>query len=963
MQTIAGLAERLDMSADKAVETLRTLRFDIADVNTEISDEQIDMLIEVDEEPAALDRYLNDIKKREEQKRKQAERLQKAAQKAAAKRRKESAASQKAVAKKKVEVKEEKAAEEEEKAAEEEKAPEEVSEGEEPVAEEAPETPAILEPVAEVEVEPAAAEILPAPPLAEILPPVEVEEEQEKARVAAKAAKKQAKPEEEAKPALIIGSAIEHEEDQVAILRADGSRVDAIPEEPLAEILEEVDVPEPGLLAEAERRQEEEERKRAKHRPVPAAAPDPEVVAEVIRRDRERGKKVVRATPRVQEVPDFGESSGAPARKKPKTGVKTGKTARKRQKRAERQRTEDALRREATQMVRDFEAGAFDHPRKKKRRRRDEEGEGMAEGPRVIEVQDSMTVEELANAIDLSVNDIILDLMDQDVLATKNHSLDIEVIRQLVDKYGVEVRSVIPEEELLMAEDEDDPATLVPRAPVITVMGHVDHGKTSFLDVVREANVADGEAGGITQHIAAYDVTTSQGRLTFLDTPGHEAFTAMRARGAGVTDIVVLVVAADDGVRPQTVEAIDHAKAAEVPIVVAINKIDKPGAQPDRVRQELSQHNLLAEEWGGNVIMKEISAKTKEGIEDFLELLALQAESMELKSNPEKRARGAVVESEMTVGQGPVAWVLVQGGTLKQGDSFLCGETFGRVRTLTSSQGKQIESAGPSVPVLVTGFHEPPQAGDLFVAVEEERAARSVAEQRASVRRQREGGGGRKVTLEDFHLLMSQREQKILNIILKADVQGSVDALRASLQKLGNEEVGVNVVHGGVGGVNESDVLLASASEAVIIGFHVTAAARIKKLAEQEGVEIRTYRIIYEAIDEIQKALEGMLAPEERQVVSGHAEIRAVFRSSALGNIAGCYVTDGEVQRSSLARLVRNDVVIFEGKLGSLKRNKDDAKSVASGYECGIKIDGYDDIREGDIIEAYHIQKVAKTLV
>jgi translation initiation factor IF-2 len=952
MQTIAGLAERLDMSADKAVETLRTLQFDIDGVSTEINDEQIDMLIEVDEDPAALDRYLKEIKKKEEQKRKQAERLQKAAQKAAALRRKKSAAAPKPV-------------ESKEEPPEEPPVLETVPEPVEIAASEPEQAPEVLEPAAEVSVEDPIAEVVPEAPLAEILPA----KEEEKPEVVAPAVVEDhdvaPAPAEETKPELVIGNAIEHDENQVAILRADGSRVDALPVEVLAEILEDEEpAPEPGLLAEAERRQEEEERKRAKRRPLPAAAPDPEVVAAVIRRDQERGKRVVRAaTPRVQEVPDFGEpEGGATAKRRPKAGAKTGKTARKRQKRAERQRTEDSLRREATQMVRNFEAGGFDQPRKKKRRRRDEEGGEMHEGPRLIEVQDSLTVEELAIAAELTVNDVILDLMDMDVLATKNHSLDVDVIRQLMDKYGIEVRSVIPEEELLMSEEADDPASLVPRAPVITVMGHVDHGKTSFLDVVREANVAEGEAGGITQHIAAYDVTTSQGSLTFLDTPGHEAFTAMRARGAGVTDIVVLVVAADDGVRPQTVEAIDHAKAAEVPIVVAINKIDKPGAQPERVRQELSQHNLLAEEWGGTVIMKEISAKTKEGIEDFLELLALQAESMELKANPNKRARGAVVESEMTVGQGPVAWVLVQGGTLKLGDSFLCGETFGRVRTLTNSQGKPIESAGPSVPVLVTGFHVPPQAGDIFVSVEEERAARSVAEQRASVRKQREGGGGRKVTLEDFHLLMAQREQKILNIILKADVQGSVDALRASLQKLGNEEVGVNVVHGGVGGVNESDVLLASASEAVIIGFHVTAAARIKKLSEQEGVEIRTYRIIYEAIDEIQKALEGMLAPEERQIINGHAEIRAVFRSSALGNIAGCYVTDGEVQRNSLARLVRDDVVIYEGKISSLKRNKDDAKSVATGYECGIKIDGYDDIRDGDVIEAYHIVKVAKTL-
>lgn len=734
-----------------------------------------------------------------------------------------------------------------------------------------------------------------------------------------------------------------------------------------------------GLLAQAERRQDLEERRRAKQvKPLPK--PDPAVVAEVIRRAQEKEQKKAKEkerekrretapsakAPKLPDLATLGDMELAERGKrvKPGKGGATGKTARKKQKRVDRARLEEDMRRDAAALVKEFQSGSFAAPKRKKKRKVHEDG-GLFEEvdiPTQIEVEQSMTVEEFASASGMAVNEIILELMDENILATKNHRLELELIRKLAEKHGFEVRLVIPEEEAVMAEEPDHPEVLELRPPVITVMGHVDHGKTSLLDMVRKSSVAAQETGGITQHIAAYDVMTNAGRLVFLDTPGHEAFTQMRARGAKVTDIVVLVVAADDGVQPQTVEAIHHARAAEVPIVVAINKCDKPDAKPDRVRQELSKYDLIDESWGGKTIMKEISAKTGAGVDDLMELLALQAESMELKANPTKRARGTIVESEVSVGQGPVAWVLVQNGTLRIQDAFLAGETFGRVRTMTTSSGAPLREVGPATPVLVTGFSDPPDAGDIFVVVSDERVARAIAAQRAEVRRHKQGPSVKRVTLEDFHLLTAGAKEKVLNIIVKADVQGSVDVLQSSFAKLGNEEVRLNIVHAGVGGINESDVLLASASQAVIIGFHVTAAARIQRFAEQEGVEIRTYRIIYEAIDEIHRALEGLLAPEKRELVTGHAEIRQVFRSSALGNIAGCYVTDGEFTRTSLLRLTRDSVVVYEGRINSLRRGKEDARSVQAGFECGIKIEGFDDIKEGDVIESFRIEEVAKTL-
>jgi len=942
MQTIASLAKRLDMTAEEAVEKLRYMKFDVSSVNDEISDEQCDLLIDVDEDDSVADEYLKEKIEEEKKEERRKERLKKAAKKAAAKRKTKAKtkAKAKAKAKSKTEEPSEDGTELGAGVADEDEADRAETMGEGAGADQAQGAP-----VAEIVEE--SAEHEEDRPVAEILPPVTPETESSEEAEGPK------------EPAIRIGSAIERETHAVEIVRADGTHVDA----PEVEFEEEAtreegdeEEDESSVIAQAELKAEEEERK-ARSKPLPK--PDPAVVAEVIRRASERGQKARRPAPGRTRNQDQDE---APARVAA-APQRTGKTARKRQKKAERMRAEQDLRREAAAAVREYQSMGTAGVKRRKRRRSREEGdyEGMDQTPQTIEVAESMTVEELATAMDMPVNDIILSLMDLNIMATKNQSLSTEVVRQIAEPEGFEVKAVIPEEDEVLAEEPDKPEDLLPRAPVVTVMGHVDHGKTSLLDRVREANVAAGEAGGITQHIAAYEVKIDQGRVVFLDTPGHAAFTKMRARGAQCTDIVVLVVAADDGVMPQTIEAIDHAKAAEVPIVVAVNKCDKPNAQPERIRQELTQHELVDEQWGGKTIIKDISALTGDGVSELMELLVLEAEMLELKANPNKKARGTIVESEISRGLGPVAWVLVQTGTLRIGDVFLAGDCYGRVRSMQNARGEDVEEAGPSTPVVVTGFSGPPDAGDTFVVLEEERVARTIAEKRAELAKQRSQRRPH-VTLEDFHDLMMAGEKKELNVVIKADVQGSVDVLETSFQKIGNEEVKVTVVHSGVGGVNESDVLLASASDAVVIGFHVTANARVQKLAEEEGVEIRTYRVIYEAIDAVRSALEGMLAPESREVVIGHVEIRQIFRSSAVGNIAGCYVLDGEVSRGSLVRITRDDVIIYDGKIATLRREKDDAKTVQSGFECGIRLERFDDIKEGDIIEVYKLEEVAKTL-
>ena len=942
MQTVASLSDKFDMSAEEAVEKLKYMGFEVEGTESPLTDELFDLLLEVEDDPDVVEKVRQEnIKKKEK--------ASKAAKKAAATRK--AAAKKRADAKKKRE-------EAAQKKAEEDAAAEAVR-----VASEAP-TAEILAPAEVASDDGAAAQV------AEILPS---EGAEQAAPAKPKAAPPKKKKPEKTEPSIIIGSAIEHEEHRAEIIRADGTHLDVeeveeLPLEPLEEVAAEEEDEPRGLLAEAERRQEEEDLRKAKAA-KPAVKPDPAVVAEVIRKaDVQRRKEAARLREQGEEAEAYttkDKKRKAKARAASAGTRRTGKTARKRQKEMEKHRKMDKMRQEAAAAVKLYQSSGEVSPAKKKRKKRarDEEAVSVSDNSAlVIEVEDVMTVDELATALEVDPTDIIIELMDLNVMATKNQNLSFELIRQIAEPKGYEVISVIPEEQEVLAEEPDDPAKLEPRAPVVTVMGHVDHGKTSLLDQVRKASVAAGEAGGITQHIAAYEVKLPQGKVVFLDTPGHEAFTAMRARGAHITDVVVLVVAADDGIMPQTIEAIDHAKAAEVPIVVAVNKIDKPDAQPERIRQELTRFDLTDEKWGGKTIIRDISALNGQGVDELMELLVLETEMLELRANPDKRARGAIIEAEITRGQGPVAWVLVRNGTLRVGDSFLAGETFGRVRAMQNSAGENIREAGPSTPVVVMGFHEPPHAGDQFVAVADERLARAIAEKRGERSRMRSGPAVRHVTLEDFHQQLLAGEKHELNIVVKADVQGSVDVLDSSIPKMGNDEVRARIVHSGVGSINESDVLLASASDAVIIGFHVDASPKVEKMAQDEGVAIRTYRVIYEAIEDIRKALEGLLEPEQRELVTGHAEIRAVFRSSALGAIAGCYVQDGEIRRDANVRLMRDGKVVYDGKINSLRREKDTVSAVQTGYECGIKLEGTNDIQEGDVIEAYRFESIAKTL-
>ncbi|MCI2202828.1 translation initiation factor IF-2, partial [Clostridium sp.] len=518
----------------------------------------------------------------------------------------------------------------------------------------------------------------------------------------------------------------------------------------------------------------------------------------------------------------------------------------------------------------------------------------------------------------------------------------------------------IDKEAVEQEEDDDNEENLDKKPPVVTVMGHVDHGKTSLLDAIRKSKVTTHEAGGITQHIGAYTVNINGEKITFLDTPGHEAFTAMRARGAQITDIVILVVAADDGIMPQTVEAINHCKAANVPIVVAINKIDRPGANPDRVKQELTEYGITPEDWGGDTICVPVSAHTKEGLDTLLEMVLLTAEVQELKANPNRNAKGAVIEAKLDKGRGPVATLLVQNGTLRVGDSIIVGTTYGRIRAMFDDKGKNIKSAGPSIPVEILGLSEVPSAGDRFHQVKDEKTARELADRRKQKVREEYLQSTHKVSLEDLYNQIKEGKVKELNIIVKADVQGSIEALRQSLQKLSTEEVKVRVIHGAVGAITETDVSLASASNAIIIGFNVRPDSNAEKAAEKEAVDIKTYRVIYTAIEDVKSAMLGMLEPDYKENVTGKAEVRQIYKISSIGTIAGCYVLDGKIVRNSNVRIIRDGIVIFESQLASLKRFKDDAKEVPQGFECGISVEKFNDIKEGDIIETYIIEEVKK---
>ncbi len=581
---------------------------------------------------------------------------------------------------------------------------------------------------------------------------------------------------------------------------------------------------------------------------------------------------------------------------------------------------------------------------------------------KTIKMSEVISVAELAKRMGIKANEVIKALMGLGMVATINQYIDIDAATLVAGEFGFEVEGTTLQVSDLIGEVEDKPEDLKPRSPVVTVMGHVDHGKTSLLDAIRKTNVTKGEKGGITQHIGAYNVHLDKGDITFLDTPGHEAFTAMRARGASITDIVVLVVAANDGVMPQTVEAINHAKAASVPIIVAINKIDLPDANPDRVRNELSEYGLVPEEWGGDTIFVEVSAKKNIGIVELLEYILLQSEVLELKANPNKPARGTIIESKLDKGRGPVATVLIQDGTLKLGDIFVTGIHSGKVRAMISDWGERIKSAGPSIPVEVVGLTGVPDAGDPFNVVKDEAVAKKIAEMRLAKDREKELARTSKVSLDDLYDKIKRGDVKELNIIVKGDVQGSVGAVVDALNKLEHEDVKIQVIHSNVGGVSENDVMLAAASNAIIIGFNVRAEAKAKELAEKEGVDIKFYSVIYDLVDDVKKAIEGLLEPTFMEEVVGTAEVREVFNIPKVGAIAGCYVNKGKILRGSNVRLIRDSVVVYEGKVSSLRRFKEDVKEVASGFECGIGIERYNDIKVGDVIEAYVLEKIERRL-
>jgi translation initiation factor IF-2 len=583
----------------------------------------------------------------------------------------------------------------------------------------------------------------------------------------------------------------------------------------------------------------------------------------------------------------------------------------------------------------------------------DNKGDGF------IDIQESIVVRDLAEKLGVNSSQIISKLIGLGVMATQNQSIDAEVAALVADEFGVKVNIIKTENDIddFDLDFEDKPEDLKYRPPVVTVMGHVDHGKTSLLDAIRHTSVTKGEAGGITQHIGAYTVNVNGKKVVFLDTPGHEAFTAMRARGAQVTDIAVLVVAADDGVMPQTIEAIAHAKAAKVPIIVAINKIDKPDSNIERIKQELVENGLIPEDWGGDTITVPVSAKQRTGIEDILEMILLVAEMQELKANPNRNAVGTIVEAQLDKGRGPVATVLVQKGTLKVGDMVVSGTASGRIRAMFDDKGKKVKKAAPSIPVLILGLSEVPNSGDLLYAVEDEKKARQIAEaKKDQIREQMKSTT--KVSLDDLFEKIKQGEIKDLNLIIKADVRGSIEALTQSLEKLDTDEVRINVIHGGVGGITESDIMLASASNALVIGFNVRPNLNAIDVAKKEEVDIRTYRVIYEAIEDIQAAVKGMHAPKIVEEVQGRAQVRATFRIPNGSTIAGIYVVNGKITRNSKIRLLRNDVVIYDGSVSSLKRFKDDAREVQSGFEAGLGLDNYNDVKEGDTLEAYILKEV-----
>ena len=604
--------------------------------------------------------------------------------------------------------------------------------------------------------------------------------------------------------------------------------------------------------------------------------------------------------------------------------------------------------------------------RKKKKTKKEIEREEIEKNAEaacgVVEIGDTITVKELCEKLGKPTAEVIKNLIFLGVMAGVNQEIDFATAEKLCEKYEVIAERKEEETELEAFEEDTDivEENLEKRPPIVTIMGHVDHGKTSLLDAIRKARVTDTEAGGITQHIGAYTVTLNGEKITFLDTPGHEAFTAMRARGAQVTDIVILVVAADDGIMPQTKEAISHCKAANVPMIVAINKIDRPGANVDRVKQELTEHGLVSEDWGGDTICVPVSAKTGENLDSLLEMILLTAEMQELTADPNRKSKGTVIEAKLDKGRGAVASLLIQNGTLHVGDSILVGSTYGRIRAMFDDMGKKIKSAGPSIPVEVLGLSEVPAAGDRFVVVKDEKTARNMAEIRKDKIKTESHQASHRVSLEDLYSQIQEGKVKELSIIVKADVQGSVEAIRQSLEKLSTDDVKVRVIHGAVGAITETDITLAAASNALMIGFNVRPDSNAVAMAEKDGVDIKTYRIIYDAIEDVKSAMIGMLDPEYKEVVNGKAEVRMTYKISNVGTIAGCYVTDGKIVRNSEVRVIRDGIVIFESVLASLKRFKDDAKEVNKGYECGLSVERFNDLKEGDIIESFTMEAVKR---
>jgi translation initiation factor IF-2 len=702
--------------------------------------------------------------------------------------------------------------------------------------------------------------------------------------------------------------------------------------------------------------------------PSPPSAQDPSV-----RPRLRRAAEVLGKIPPSKPAPSPAASAGPGGQVRIQAEGFTSDGKRKKDKKKKKQRwvDQEAVQSNVARVMSEIRSGSG-----KRRTRRREEAPGRVEleaerqrrakeDAETVRVNEFLTIAELAELIDVSPTAIVGSAFKNlGMMVTINQRLDFDQIELLLDEFGF--RAVKEEEYAAEVEDEtgtDEPADLVFRSPVVTVMGHVDHGKTSLLDYIRKENVIAGEAGGITQHIGAYHVRLANGKaITFLDTPGHAAFTAMRARGAELTDIVILVVAADDSVMPQTIEAISHAKNAGVPIVVAINKVDLPGANPSKIKQDLLQHEVVVEEFGGEVLSGEVSAKQGTGIDELLDKVLLQAEMLDLKASPDRTARGTVVEAQIDVGKGPVATILVTNGTLRVGDSFICGHFDGRVRAMLDERGKVVKEAGPAIPVVVLGIDGVPQAGDMLVAMEADRASEIATTRQRLDREKQLRIKGRGVKLTDISKMLAKGEQANLNLIIKSDVDGSVQALTDALAQLSTPEVQVDVIHRGVGAINESDVLLATTSSAIIIGFHVRPDANARNIAAREGVDIRTYNIIYEAIEDVRAALEGLLSPEEREVMLGEAEVRQLFRVPRIGTVAGCYVSEGVIDRRSRVRVVRDGVQVYEGELGSLKRFKDDVREVREGFECGLNIAGYNDLKVGDRIECYRVEEFARTL-